>query len=294
MAAKWVTGDKRKDLKPTRASVLCSKHFRDSDDVQSPSLMQSLGLTINITCGANKWALLVTFNLVFWLSGLALMGLGAFLLMDEQRSTLLPLFRAQPVQYLLIALVGCGVLVLLVGFFGCCGAVKESKCLLGAYLAFLFLVLACELAIGILALIFQHKILSDMKDNMTESLKKDYGKKTHVTTAFDWAQAKMLCCGVHGPADYAESVWKAESIGRGDNVSKTCCRLRDEPDAHKNPRPLNETLCQNGDDRHSRGCLAGLEELAKREGTLLVAVACGVAALQIIGISVSICLCKQM
>ncbi|KAH7969839.1 hypothetical protein HPB52_022360 [Rhipicephalus sanguineus] len=122
----------------------------------------------------------------------------------------------------------------------------------------------------------------------------------------------MLCCGVHGPADYAESVWKAESIGRGDNVSKTCCRLRDEPDAHKNPRPLNETLCQNGDDRHSRGCLAGLEELAKREGTLLVAVACGVAALQvsaqrsaqcsammlsyvqIIGISVSICLCKQM
>lgn len=63
---------------------------------------------------------------------------------------------------------------------------------------------------------------------------------------------QMLCCGVFGPADYAESVWKAESIGRGDNVSKTCCRLRDEgePDAHKNPRPLNETLCQ-GDDKHN-------------------------------------------
>ncbi|KAH7983587.1 hypothetical protein HPB52_013011 [Rhipicephalus sanguineus] len=48
MAAKWVTGVKRKDFKPTRASVLSSKHFHDSDYVRSPSLMQSLGLTIKI------------------------------------------------------------------------------------------------------------------------------------------------------------------------------------------------------------------------------------------------------
>ncbi|KAH7982436.1 hypothetical protein HPB52_005052 [Rhipicephalus sanguineus] len=46
VAAKWVTGVKRKDFKLTRASVLCSKHFHDSDYVLSPSLMQSLGLTI--------------------------------------------------------------------------------------------------------------------------------------------------------------------------------------------------------------------------------------------------------
>ncbi|XP_075742179.1 CD151 antigen-like [Rhipicephalus microplus] len=191
-------------------------------------------------------------NRTVQLSGLALAGLGTFLLMDEQRLTLLPLLRAQQVQYLTIALVGSGGLVLLVGFFGCCGTVKKSRCLLGTYLAFVFLVLACEIATGTLALIFQHKIILDMKDNLNESLKTEYGKKTHVTTAFDWAQAKMLCCGVSGPADYAESVWKVEGIGRGDNVSKTCCRLRDEPDAHKNPQPLNETLCQNGDDRHSK------------------------------------------
>ncbi|KAH9373250.1 hypothetical protein HPB48_004995 [Haemaphysalis longicornis] len=36
------------------------------------------------------------------------------------------------------------------------------------------------------------QILADMKENLNNALKKDYGKKTHVTTAFDWAQAKSL------------------------------------------------------------------------------------------------------
>lgn len=260
-----------------------------------------------LTCGAKcAKALLITFNLIFWLSGLALIGLGAFLLIDEHRSTLFRLFRvdenyALP-QYLAYALIGTGLLVLLIGFFGCCGAVKESKCLLGTYFAFLFIILACELAIGIFAVIFQDKILSSIKEDLNHALKREYGKKTHVTTAFDWAQAKMLCCGVSGPGDYAESVWKAESIGRGDNVSKTCCRLRDEgePDSHKNPRPLNETLCQNMDMkphnpyRHNVGCLSAMEEFIKQESTMLIAVGCGVAGLEIIGMIFSICLCKEV
>ncbi|KAH9373249.1 hypothetical protein HPB48_004994 [Haemaphysalis longicornis] len=68
-------------------------------------------------------------------------------------------------QYLAYALIGTGLLVLLIGFFGCCGAVKESKCLLGAYFAFLFVILACELAIGIFALIFQDKVLTTISGN---------------------------------------------------------------------------------------------------------------------------------
>lgn len=259
-----------------------------------------------LTCGAKcAKALLITFNFIFWLSGLALIGLGAYLLIDEHRSTLFRLFRvddnyALP-QYLAYALIGTGLLVLLFGFFGCCGAVKESRCLLGTYFAFLFLILACELAIGIFAVISQDKIMSEMTGNLNNALKQDYGKKTHVTTAFDWAQTKMQCCGVQGAEDYAESAWKIESISRGDNVSKTCCRMKDadDPDAHKNPKPINETLCQDihmkqNIYRHTKGCLEALEEFVREESTLLIAVGCGVAGLEIIGMIFSICLCKEV
>lgn len=38
-------------------------------------------------------------------------------------------FSVLPGVYILI---GAGSLVMLVGFFGCCGAVRESQCLLGS------------------------------------------------------------------------------------------------------------------------------------------------------------------
>lgn len=230
------------------------------------------------------------------LSGLAIVGLCAFLLVDEQRSKLFRLFRPDDHYALYLALTGTGALALLIGFLGCCVAPKKGS-MLAAYVASLLVVMACELAIGTLAFLLQDKILSDIKDNLDEALKKDYGKKTDVTSAFDWVQAKMLCCGVSGPADYAQSAWKVESIGHGDNVSKTCCRLHDEPDSHKNPRPLNDTLCQSAaaDNpyRHSQGCLGALEELVKRESVLLIAVGCGVAALEMVGIALSVYVCKE-
>ena len=59
------------------------------------------------------------------------------------------------------------------------------------------------------------------------------------------------CCGISGPDDYKKSVWKLQNLNGPDaNVSKTCCLLNNkmEEQAHVNPRPVNDTLCQSDND----------------------------------------------
>ncbi|KFM58000.1 CD151 antigen, partial [Stegodyphus mimosarum] len=157
--------------------------------------------------------------------------------------------------------------------------------------------MGAELAVGILSVIFQDKTL-DKLENLSDVLKNEYGISGQLTEAFDFAQTKFNCCGVFGPEDYEESAWKTQNLGKGDIVSKTCCMLSN--DDHLDPKPMNSTWCQSEKPneyllfRHNEGCLIKLEEFIKRTSILLVAIGCGVAALEIFGMIFAMCLCKEV
>ncbi|XP_035222235.1 CD151 antigen-like isoform X2 [Stegodyphus dumicola] len=258
-----------------------------------------------LSCGAKcAKGVLITFNLVFWLSGCALIAFGIFILIEEEKSTLFRLFQVDDnyahIQYLAFAFIGIGGLVFIVGFFGCCGAMQENKCMLVAYFIFLFIILGSELAVGVMAIIFQDKGVSEMEGKLKETLKTKYGVDQPVTQAFDLAQTKFKCCGVRDPSDYQDSAWK-QKTNSNVNVSPTCCVLRNagQPEAYVNPQPINETLCQREDGlnqrfRHQTGCKYKLEAFLRDESMLFIAIGCGIAALEIFGMIFSICLCKEI
>uniref|UniRef100_A0A672RLA8 Tetraspanin 2 n=1 Tax=Sinocyclocheilus grahami TaxID=75366 RepID=A0A672RLA8_SINGR len=56
--------------------------------------------------------------------------------------------------YILIA---AGGLVMLVGFFGCCGAVRESQCLLGLFFTCLLVIFGAEVAAGVFGFLNKDK-----------------------------------------------------------------------------------------------------------------------------------------
>ncbi|GAA6083841.1 CD9 antigen [Tachysurus ichikawai] len=88
--------------------------------------------------------------------------------------------------YILIA---AGGLVMLVGFFGCCGAVRESQCLLGSFFACLLIIFAAEVAAGVFGFLNKDTIIKDIQLFYKSSLNSN---STEIVTSY---HRVLDCCG---------------------------------------------------------------------------------------------------
>lgn len=79
--------------------------------------------------------MLTTLNLyVFQLSGVAILGVGIWFLVDPNLQDYIDVIHTSDEEYFRNAaylLIAFGAFIFLVGFSGCCGAIRNSKCLLG-------------------------------------------------------------------------------------------------------------------------------------------------------------------
>ncbi|VDO77630.1 unnamed protein product, partial [Schistosoma curassoni] len=66
--------------------------------------------------------------------------------------------HADKMQNLLYALIGLGLLTIVVAVFGCCGAYHESRCLLGTYSICLTIMFGVEIATAALCLVFKVEV----------------------------------------------------------------------------------------------------------------------------------------
>ncbi|XP_076578972.1 CD9 antigen-like [Chaetodon auriga] len=78
-----------------------------------------------------KYALFI-FNFVFWLAGTAVLAVGLWLRFDSRTAGLFEGEESPTVFFTgVYILIAAGVLMMVVGILGCCGAIKESPCMLG-------------------------------------------------------------------------------------------------------------------------------------------------------------------
>ncbi|MED6278923.1 hypothetical protein CHARACLAT_029035, partial [Characodon lateralis] len=87
-------------------------------------------------------------------------------------------------------LIGAGSLIMLVGFFGCCGAVRESQCLLGSFFACLLIIFGAEVAAGVFGFLNKDKIIQDVQNFYT----KTYKENSNSTMILSY-QKVLNCCG---------------------------------------------------------------------------------------------------
>lgn len=80
--------------------------------------------------------------------------------------------------------------MMLVGFFGCFGAVKESQCLLGSFFAFLLVIFGAEVAAGVFGFLNKDTIIKEVQNYYNSIMEND--NATFMINAY---HNVLDCCG---------------------------------------------------------------------------------------------------
>ena len=92
------------------------------------------------------------FNFVFFLMGIGLIGIGAYIQINMSQYLD---FLGETYLNTSVILIIIGVVVLVVTFFGCCGACTENHCMLYTYGTLLALVLLAAIGVSITIYVFK-------------------------------------------------------------------------------------------------------------------------------------------
>ncbi|KAJ8023470.1 Tetraspanin-9 [Holothuria leucospilota] len=180
--------------------------------------------------------LLFLFTFVFVVTGIILLSLGIALHTKEQAfAVLLPTFPFLNVGNLLIAV---GIIVFLVSFLGCFGAMRESRLLLLLFIGFLLLIFILEMAIGGLGYRYRNEVTDFVTDDLKDGLMQ-YMNDTSYMEAWDQIQSELMCCGVVHPDD-----WYRNSTFKQNQVPDSCCK----------PENIHPMCGRDGSAVYNQGC----------------------------------------
>jgi len=147
--------------------------------------------------------LMFAFNFIFWLLGCAVLGVGIWLRVDDQSVEYLHISsQVDLLHTLAYALIVIGFVIMLIGFLGCCGAIRESQCMLSIFFIFLFIIFATLLGFGIWAAVAKDSFKDLAKDILKEGVD-NYENDSKSKEMMDSIQSTMQCCGYDkGLTDY--------------------------------------------------------------------------------------------
>ena len=182
-------------------------------------------------CDSLFKTLLLIFNLAFALVGLVLIGFGVYVQVGakDYLNFLSDNYLNTPVFIIIL-----GAVIFLIAFFGCCGASRESKCMMYMYGFLLFIILIAQvtglsvrvlltesfiqIGAGIAAFALKGDLDDAIKTNMETGMS-NYMEPGHegVTATWDLVQDNLKCCGVEGMED-----WKSVPSLNG-SYPDSCC-----------------------------------------------------------------------
>ncbi|XP_053496484.1 leukocyte antigen CD37 isoform X2 [Ictalurus furcatus] len=229
---------------------------------------------------------LFVFNLIFFLLGMVVLGLGVWIICSETtfHSRLIsahPYLSLSLFPYLLVI---SGSVTLLLGFFGSLGALKEVKCMLATYFILLTVLLAAQI-IGTVLIFTQKKAFQTSLEKYVTDMIKSFEMNNSTTLDLkkdlDVLQIEAQCCGWTGQKDFHEvpcSCYMTNGTANPTNQSSSvCCKS------------ISNYTCVV----YEKNCRETLEGWLNKHLMSVLGVVLAVAVVEICGTILSMCLYNQ-
>ncbi|KAL4658329.1 Tetraspanin-4-like [Arapaima gigas] len=162
--------------------------------------------------------LMFIFNLVFWLGGCGLFGVGVWLSFTQSKFSALPLsFPSLSAANLLLV---AGGVTMVTGFLGCLGALKEQRCLLMTFFTILLLLVITEVTLVVVLYVFREKLDRKAQDELKRGMSR-YTSDEGLRDSWDSVQRMFKCCGVNNKNDWHHVM--------NNTLPASCCSANTEP-----------------------------------------------------------------
>jgi len=215
-------------------------------------------------------------NIIFALIGTVLIGFGAYAQIEakDYLNFLGNNYVNTPIFIIIL-----GAIIFVISFFGCCGASKESKCMMYTYGFFLFIILIAQIGAGIAAFALKGDLKDAIEVNMNSAMG-SYTNETEYKDVWDAVQSNFQCCGVEKPDDWYKVL--------GNNtVADSCCEDGQTTGCGKDKGPTLDGI-------YPEGCFAKFSEVFTENLSIVGAVAVGVAVAELAICFVAYCMGKRM
>ncbi|XP_072282614.1 leukocyte antigen CD37-like isoform X2 [Pyxicephalus adspersus] len=246
---------------------------------------------------------LFIFNLLFFILGGLLLCFGLWILFDRSSFASFIGASAPTLKVWSYVFSGIGILTMLLGFLGCLGSLKEIRCLLGIYFAFLLLLFAAQITVGVLVYT-QRNSLKSTVGTFVENIIKNYGIHTNQTDleeSLDFVQEQMGCCGWFAPEDWM----KNQKISENSSVNLYPCSCRNTSSFLRSMNisstanftelavPSNRFCTDPARDKwpvYQAGCM----NVFLNNIVTIVGICIGIVLLELFVMTLSMCLCRNL
>lgn len=221
------------------------------------------------------------FNFLFWLCGILILAIAIWIRVSKDGQEILSSGDSGASSYVSVnILIAVGAIIMILGFLGCCGAIKESRCMLLLFFIGLLLILLLQVAAGILEATFKpesERILNETIYKNAKLLSETSEDGKEFQKAMIAFQEEFKCCGlVDGAADWGVNFQQA---------SESC----------KCPNPQDSSCTSYvGTYVYKQTCISFIKDLVSNHIIIVIGIAFGLAVIEILGLVFSMVLYCQI